>query len=98
MNHFSKENKQIETKQNKKKKTVKIFRVADMRIGQLRLPFKVNKMGMDYGRNGNMQSGSRTSVPRLAKTCLRAYADNEGPDQPAHPRSLIRAFTIRKTE
>ena len=21
--------------------------------------------------------------------CLRAYADSEGPDQPAHPRSLI---------
>ena len=31
--------------------------------------------------------------PRHAKTCLRAYADNEGPD---HPRSLIRAFTVRE--
>ena len=29
------------------------------------------------------------------KTCLRAYADNADPDQPAHPRSLIRAFTFR---
>ena len=27
--------------------------------------------------------------PRHAKTCLRAYADSKGPDQPAHPRSLI---------
>ena len=24
-----------------------------------------------------------------------AYADSEGPDQPAHPRSLIWAFTVR---
>ena len=29
------------------------------------------------------------------KTGLRAYADSEGPDQPAHPSSLIRAFTVR---
>ena len=29
------------------------------------------------------------------KTFLRAYADSEGPDQPAHPRSLIRTFTVR---
>ena len=33
--------------------------------------------------------------PRRAKTCLRAYAHSEGPDQPAHPRSLIRPFTVR---
>ena len=26
---------------------------------------------------------------------LWAYADSEGPDQPAHSRSLIRAFTVR---
>ena len=30
--------------------------------------------------------------PRHAKTYLRAYAGSEGPDQPAHPRSLIWAF------
>ena len=30
-----------------------------------------------------------------AITCLQAYADGEGPDQPAHSRSLIRAFTDR---
>ena len=34
--------------------------------------------------------------PRHAKTCLWVYADSEGPDQPAHLRSLIRAFTVRK--
>ena len=36
--------------------------------------------------------------PRHAKTCLRpyaAYADSDGPDQPAHPRSLISTFTVR---
>ena len=33
--------------------------------------------------------------PRPAKTCSRAYADCEGPDQPAHARSLIRVFTFR---
>ena len=33
--------------------------------------------------------------PRHAKTFLRAYAGSEGPDQPGHSRSLIRAFPIR---
>ena len=34
----------------------------------------------------------------LAKTCLRAFADSEGPDQTArmHPRSLICAFVVHK--
>ena len=27
-------------------------------------------------------------MPRHAKTCLPAYADSEGPDQPAHPPSI----------
>ena len=34
--------------------------------------------------------------PRYAKTCLRAYADSESPDQIAHPRSLIRALAAHK--
>ena len=38
----------------------------------------------------NLLSGSR-----YEKTCLVAYVDSEGPDQPAHSRSLIRAFTVR---
>ena len=29
------------------------------------------------------------------ENCLRAYAHSEGQDQPAHPRSLIKAFTVR---
>ena len=32
--------------------------------------------------------------PQHVKTCLWAYADSEGPDQPAHSRSLIRTFTV----
>ena len=32
---------------------------------------------------------------RHAKTSLREYADSKGPDQPAQPRSLIRAFLLR---
>ena len=32
--------------------------------------------------------------PHHAKKCLRVYAKSEGPDQPAHPRSQIRAFTV----
>ena len=32
-----------------------------------------------------------TNGPRHVKTCLLAYAESEDPDQPAHPRSLIRA-------
>ena len=30
----------------------------------------------------------------MAKTCLRAYADSKGQDQPAHPCSLLMAFTV----
>ena len=37
-----------------------------------------------------------THGPRHVKACLRAYADSEGPDHPAHPHSLIRIFTVRQ--
>ena len=30
----------------------------------------------------------------VTKTCHRAYADREGPDQPAHPRRLIWVFNV----
>ena len=36
--------------------------------------------------------------PRRAKTCLRAYADSEGPDQHVHSHSLIRALAARKQD
>ena len=32
---------------------------------------------------------------RHGKTCLWAYTDSEGPDQSAHPHSLIKPFTFR---
>ena len=32
---------------------------------------------------------------RHAKICPWAYVDSEGPDQPAHLRSLIRALAVR---
>ena len=32
------------------------------------------------------------------KPCLRWFANDTGPDQPAHPRSLISAFVIRLLE
>ena len=32
------------------------------------------------------------------ETCLRGVANNKGAEQPAHPRSLIRAFVIRFLE
>ena len=34
--------------------------------------------------------------PHHAKMCLWAYADSEGPDQPAHLRRLIRAFAVHR--
>ena len=37
----------------------------------------------------------RKNWPRREKTGLRAFANNTGADQPAHPRSLISAFVIR---
>ena len=32
---------------------------------------------------------------RHEKRCLQGFANNKGPDQPVHPRSLISAFVIR---
>ena len=33
-------------------------------------------------------------MPGHAKMYLRASVDSKGPDQPAHPHSLIRAFAV----
>ena len=33
--------------------------------------------------------------PRSAKTFRQAYVESEGPDQPAHSLSLIRALAVR---
>ena len=42
-----------------------------------------------------ISSGIYTFLKRHAELCFRAYADSEGPDQTAHPCSLIRAFAVR---
>ena len=36
--------------------------------------------------------------PQREKTCLLGFGNNTGPDQPAHPHSLISAFVIRFLE
>ena len=48
-----------------------------------------------FGLVGRGERVKRHKGPRHAKTCLRAYVDSKGQDQPAHARSLIRAFVIR---
>ena len=40
-------------------------------------------------------SKKSTIGPHHTKPCLWAYADSEGPEQPAHPQSLVRTFTVR---
>ena len=35
-----------------------------------------------------------TNGPGHAKTCLMPYANNNGADKPAHPRSLISTFIV----
>ena len=39
-------------------------------------------------------SQSLSFVPCHVKMCLQAYADSDGPDQPVHSCSLIRALTV----
>ena len=36
--------------------------------------------------------------PGHAKMCFMAYANNKGADQPAHPRSLIRTYVVRRLD
>ena len=43
----------------------------------------------------NVNGHSPSYGSRQAKMCLWEYADSAGPDQTAHPHSLIRAFTVR---
>ena len=44
-------------------------------------------------RNG--KDLAQTYEPGHEKMCLMSYANNNGDDQPAHPRSLIGAFVVR---
>ena len=48
-------------------------------------------MGLD-------QTASMIILASREKTCLRGFANNTGPDQPAHSRRLISAFVIRFLE
>ena len=43
-------------------------------------------------------NGLRLNGPQRAKTSLWGFANNKGPDQPAHTHSLISAFVVRLTE
>ena len=46
--------------------------------------------------NSALSDGVKNKTKWLhhAKTCLQAFAANEGPDQPTHLCSLIRTFTV----
>ena len=37
---------------------------------------------------------SKQHEPHLEKTCLMPYANNKGPDHPAHQSSLISTFVV----
>ena len=55
----------------------------------------------EWGRNSAPEKSRKSHVllgPQREKTCLRGFANNKGPDQPAHPRSLISVFVIRFLE
>ena len=47
-------------------------------------------------KHSNARKPLITRGTHHAKTDCRTYADSEGPDQPEHPRSLIRAFAVCK--
>ena len=53
--------------------------------------------GVRWVGEGEGENILRSSAYAYApcETCLREYADSEGPDQSAHARTLIRAFTVR---
>ena len=40
----------------------------------------------------------KSDGPGHAKTCLMPYANNKGADQPAHPRSQISTFVVRRLD
>ena len=71
---------------------MKEFTPSGSKVFHLRLV--LNKKGMNYSKSELFPFDMYPpplNGPLHAKAYLRAYADREGPDQPAHPRSLIRA-------
>ena len=70
------------------KKIGKLFRKAIRRL-------KLCRNNLSQGNKSHRRSWLDSSYePRYAKTYFRPYADSEAPDQPAHPRNLIRVFTV----
>ena len=57
---------------------------------------RCHSIGSSWNKENIMFFLSKLFGPCQAKTCLEAYADSEGLDQPAHPCSLIRTLTVRK--
>ena len=51
---------------------------------------QINKYGIQGENIYNVQY-----EPGHEKMCLMSYANNNGADQPAHPRSLISSFVVR---
>ena len=43
----------------------------------------------------HIHTRARTVRIAMANGAVGEFAGSEGPDQPAHPRSLINAFTVR---
>ena len=66
------------------------------------LILKIKSAGDTKKKHEKLHSTSRqrnvTNGPRRQKTCLQGFGNNTGADQPAHMRSLIRAFVIRFQE
>ena len=52
-------------------------------------------LGLHYCSSAIFCMMADSFVPRHAKTCLRAHAENEDSDQPAHLLNLIRALAVR---
>ena len=52
-------------------------------------PAQTGRLILDYAE---LERAQNIFKPRPAKTCLRAYVDSEGLDQPAHSHSLIRVL------
>ena len=50
---------------------------------------KYNLNTLPIGPDGEVIEGNVSLEPNHTKTCLQAYADSEGPDQPTHPCTRI---------
>ena len=62
--------------------------------------FHINKFSLisDHFPGLNQYYAVKINGPPGEKTCLLEFANNTGPDQPAHPHSLISTFVIHFLE